>query len=410
MDVQSLLLASLLARAGYGSRMAPTSTARTKSVGNGSGSVYQEGVRSGKSGRWVAQIKVDDKYRRTYHPSEAKAKRALRTMLAGLEQGDVIADGNMTLGELLERWRTKVLPAQNLSPATRDNYHWATNVLIDDLGSTRLRKLNADLVEAAFETRAAAGMHQSSFIKIRSVLGRALDYAQRRGLVTSNIARIVELPAEAERTEEGRAMTPEQARALLAHTAGHPLHAYWAIMLYLGLRPGETAGLTWPDIDLTNNVLHVRRSLKIEQKKLVVDERLKTTRSRRSLDIPTPLADILREHRQRQDDQRNAAGSTWSTEHGQLVFTTANGTAHHPRNIARTLTAATQKLGYGHWHPHELRHTAASLMSEAGIPIETIADQLGHDGTRMTLLIYRHATKPTVAAGNAMTQHLFIGE
>lgn len=44
-------------------------------------------------------------------------------------------------------------------------------------------------------------------------------------------------------------------------------------------------------------------------------------------------------------------------------------------------------------------------MSEAGVPIETIADRLGHDGTRMAL-IYRHATKPTVSAGNAMIQHL----
>lgn len=386
--------------------MAATSTARTKSVGNGSGSVYQEGARSGNPGRWVAQVKIDDKYRRTYHPSEAKAKRALRTMLANVERGEGIPDGNMTLGELLERWRTKVLPSQNLSPATRDNYQWATNVLIDDLGGTRLRRLTPDVVEAAFEARAADGMSHSSFIKIRSVLGRALDYAQRRQLVTTNIARIVELPAEAARTEEGRAMTPEQARALLAHTDGHPLHAYWAIMLYLGLRPGETAGLTWPDIDLDNNVLHVRRSLKIEQKKLVVDERLKTTRSRRSLDIPAPLADILHQHRQRQDRTREAADSAWATEFGRLVFTTANGTPHHPRNIARTLTAVTQKLGYDHWHPHELRHTAASLMSEAGIPIETIADQLGHDGTRMTLLIYRHATKPTVGAGNAMIQHL----
>jgi integrase len=382
--------------------MAATSTARTKSVGNGSGSVYQEGARTGNPGRWVAQVKIDDKYRRTYHPSEAKAKRALRTMLANVERGEGIPDGNMTLGELLERWRTKVLPAQNLSPATRDNYAWATNVLIDDLGGTRLRRLTPDAVEAAFEARAADGMSHSSFIKIRSVLGRALDYAQRRQLVTTNIARIVELPAEAERTEEGRAMTPEQARALLAHTDGHMLHACWAIMLYLGLRPGKAAGLTWPDIDLDNQVLHVRRSLKIENKTLVVDERLKTTRSRRSLDIPAPLADILRQHRRRQDAQREAAG----IEHGKLVFTTANGTPHHPRNIARTLTAATQKLGYGHWHPHELRHTAASLMSEAGIPIETIADQLGHDGTRMTLLIYRHATKPTVSAGNAMTGFL----
>jgi hypothetical protein len=56
-------------------------------------------------------------------------------------------------------------------------------------------------------------MSHSSFIKVRSVLGRALDYAQRRQLVTSNIARIVEPPAEAERPEQCRSMTPEQARA-----------------------------------------------------------------------------------------------------------------------------------------------------------------------------------------------------
>lgn len=41
-------------------------------------------------------------------------------------------------------------------------------------------------------------------------------------------------------------------------------------------------------------------------------------------------------------------------------------------------------------------------MSAAGVPIERIADQLGHDGTRMGLLVYRHATKPSVDAGNVM--------
>ena len=45
-------------------------------------------------------------------------------------------------------------------------------------------------------------------------------------------------------------------------------------------------------------------------------------------------------------------------------------------------------------------------MSAAGMPIETIADQLGNDGTRITLLVYRHTTKPTISAGNAMTQQL----
>ena len=385
--------------------MAGTNTPRTKTVGNGSGSVYQEGARTGKPGRWVAQVKDGDRFRRTYHPSEAKAKRALRTMLASVDRGEGIPDGNMTLGELLERWRTKVLPAQNLSAATMDNYMWASGVLIDDLGTIRLRKLTADHIEHSFEQRSEAGMSRSSFIKLRSVLGKAIDYARRRGLVHTNVARIVELPADARRTTEGRAMTADQARTILRATVGHPLHALWATMLYLGVRPGEVAGLTWADIDFDNHIIHVRRSLKLENKRLVVDERLKTTRSRRSLDAPPPLIDTFHTHRQLQQQMQLDAGSNW-TNPDDLVFTTSVGTPHNPRNVARSLTTATQRLGYGHWHPHELRHTAASLMSQAGIPIETIADQLGHDGTRMTLLVYRHATKPTVGAGRAMTEVL----
>jgi hypothetical protein len=45
-------------------------------------------------------------------------------------------------------------------------------------------------------------------------------------------------------------------------------------------------------------------------------------------------------------------------------------------------------------------------MSQAGVPIETIADQLGHDGTRMTLLVYRHQTKPSVTAAHHLTDLL----
>ncbi len=45
-------------------------------------------------------------------------------------------------------------------------------------------------------------------------------------------------------------------------------------------------------------------------------------------------------------------------------------------------------------------------MSQAGVPIETIADQLGHDGTRMTLVVYRHQTKPSVTAAHHLTDLL----
>jgi integrase len=56
-----------------------------------------------------------------------------------------------------------------------------------------------------------------------------------------------------------------------------------------------------------------------------------------------------------------------------------------------------------------MRHSAASLMSAAGVPLEHVADVLGHNGTRMAALVYRHVLAPTVDAGSAPMQAL-LGE
>ncbi len=67
----------------------------------------------------------------------------------------------------------------------------------------------------------------------------------------------------------------------------------------------------------------------------------------------------------------------------------------------------TEKAGLGRWHPHELRHSAASLLSAAGVPLEEVADVLGHASTRATSATYRHRTTPTVEAGAGPMAALF---
>ena len=78
-----------------------------------------------------------------------------------------------------------------------------------------------------------------------------------------------------------------------------------------------------------------------------------------------------------------------------------------PSDLRRSFDRLTRRAGLGHWHPHELRHSAASLMSAAGVPLERIADLLGHDGTRMTALVYRHAVTPTVRAAVVPMERMF---
>ena len=49
-----------------------------------------------------------------------------------------------------------------------------------------------------------------------------------------------------------------------------------------------------------------------------------------------------------------------------------------------------------------LRHSAASIMSDAGVPLERIADQLGHKDTRMLAAHYRQQIRPTIDAALAI--------
>ncbi len=372
----------------------PSSSTRNRVRGNGEGTVFYDTDK----GRWIARVTIDGVRRKKTAPTEAQAKRLLRDLLRDADEGATPTQGNITVRQLLEDWSTNALPARNLAPRTIEINQWAVTKLIEMIGSKRLRSLSASEVEKALRE---AGYSRESYIKIRSILGKALDYAMRRKLVTSNIARHVELPAEAPRTEPGRALTIEQSKVLLAHAETRRLYPVWLIMLTLGLRPGEATGLTWHDIDLDQSVIHIRRSLKLEGGKLNIDEHLKTRRSRRSLAAPPIVIDALHTQRQRQADEW-ARRDLRPPGADDLVFTTTEATPIDPSNLRRQFARLTEDAGLGTWHPHELRHSAASILSAAGVPLEHIADTLGHDGTRMTALVYRHAITPTITTPNIM--------
>ena len=72
------------------------------------------------------------------------------------------------------------------------------------------------------------------------------------------------------------------------------------------------------------------------------------------------------------------------------MFTTAVGTPIDPSNLRHTFERLTRRAGLGSWTPNELRHSAASLLSASGVPLEVIADILGHASTRMLEQHYRH--------------------
>lgn len=59
------------------------------------------------------------------------------------------------------------------------------------------------------------------------------------------------------------------------------------------------------------------------------------------------------------------------------------------------------------WTLRELRHSFVSVLSDAGVPLEEISRLVGHSGTTVTELVYRHQLKPVIQTGATVMDQLF---
>ncbi|MCL5947402.1 MAG: site-specific integrase [Chloroflexi bacterium] len=198
---------------------------------------------------------------------------------------------------------------------------------------------------------------------------------------------------------EQAALTAEQAQRLLAAAQGERLAALFALALYTGMRQGELLALTWADVDWEQATVSVRRSVRHMPRVGAVAGEPKSRRSRRTLPlIPTAL-EALRQHRQRQLQERLTAGG-W--EDHDLVFPSERGTYTEATNlIHRPYRRVLARAGLPRVPFHALRHTTASLLAEAHVPLAVAQELLGHSSLAMT----RHYTHiPDTMEREAATQ------
>jgi integrase len=376
-----------------------------KRRGNGEGTIYQRA----QDGRWYGVITIKDGtgagVHRKYLSAKTRAEvvRKLKAIQRQIDDGLSAPDGSVTVGQLFNRWYEDVLSHQ-VSPNTLSNYKSvADHHILPSLGKQRIANLTTNEVDRLLSMKMKGPLSVSSVQRIRSVLAQALDQAMRWGWVNRNVATLARAP-RSER-KEGRSLTIEQARQLLESLHGHRHEALYALMLSTGLRRGEALGLKWTDLDCEKGLLRVRRQLKREGGVLVLTD-TKTSRSRRTINLPMEMIQYLVAHRERQDANRRAAGGVWRETN--LIFTSDIGTPFEPRNLYREFKQVFSDAGLGDWHPHELRHSAASLMLANGVKLQVVSEVLGHASIRMTSDVYGHILDPDrQAAAEVMNSTLW---
>lgn len=181
-----------------------------------------------------------------------------------------------------------------------------------------------------------------------------------------------------------------EALRLLESARGDRLEALYVLAMTSGLRIGELLGLTWRRLDLNDGVLQVVTSLQRSPDGWVLGEP-KTKSSRRSVML-TPLAvEALRAHRVRQAAERLAVADVWANK--DLVFCDTLGGFLSPEYVSRyAFPQLIARAGVPRRRFHDLRHSCATILLKAGIPLKVVSEMLGHTSIAITADVYGHVT------------------
>jgi integrase len=211
--------------------------------------------------------------------------------------------------------------------------------------------------------------------------------AYQRGKVARNVATLVD-PPTVKRPTTALPLSANEARRVIAAAQNHRNAARWTVALAVGLRQSEALGLRWADVDLDKGTLSVRRGLHRVSGQGFVYEEPKAERSRRTLALPSQLAEGLRAQRSAQLGERAAAGPLW--EDNDLVFSQPNGRPIERKSDWHAWKALLKEAGVREVRLHDGRHTAATLLLSEGVHPRVVMEVLGHAQMRTTTDTYSH--------------------
>ena len=171
---------------------------------------------------------------------------------------------------------------------------------------------------------------------------------------------------------------------------GDRLEALFTVALACGLRQSETLGLRWSDVGVDAATLSIQRTLQRVNGEFTFFPP-KTTRSRRTIAMPAPVAAVLRQHLKRQLEEPMLTDAAWDGDTlGALVFPDEVGRPLTFFHLSRRFRKLLQCAGAPTMRYHDLRQGAASLMAAQGVPARVAMEILGHAQISMTMNTYTH--------------------
>ncbi len=351
------------------------------------GSITERKDASGNVVAYQVQVVVPGGKRKTLGTVKTKreAKKLARQGQADLVAGRTVGTSRLTVGQHLDEWlETK---RHGLAWKSFVTYRTCIEHAKRHIGRVRLQDLRTADIERCIAALRDEGKGEAMTLKVHSVLHNALHRAVQVDLISRNPCAAA-IPPRPKRRERPT-LTLDQAYDLFNATQDDWDHPLYVVLTTSGLRLGEALGLRWDDVNLVERTLTIRQALQRQTGRGQVRVDLKTAKSRRVVPLMSVAVEALRRHKVRQAQQRLLLGPEW--QDSGHVFTSETGAPLDQSNVrTRRYYPALERAGLPRVRPHDLRHTASTLMASEGIPIHMVQAVLGHARSSTTMEIYTH--------------------
>ena len=389
---------------------------------------------------------VQKEYAGTESKSETEAM--LRKAMEDYEAKKFVAKSeNVTVGNLLDMWIEEEVKPGNLSNGTVMAYQGAAGRIKQfPIGSRKLKTVTSEHLQTFFDLLSFGGTNADGtevrhisrgyMRQFSAVMQGAFRFAVfPKRLITFNPMQYIKIRQKPEsyelfneNSEDGLTVPTisyEQYKALTDYLKKKENPALLPVQIayYTGLRIGEVCALTWQDIDLKEQTITVRRSMRYNGARHKTEVGTTKRNKIRTVDFCDTLAAILKAAKTEQHKNRFKYGELYSLNYYKqvqeksrsyyelyslqmveevpedyneidFVCLRADGCYESSSTVSIACRAASKKVqGLEGFHFHQLRHTFTSNLLSNGAAPKDVQELLGHSDVSTTMNIYAHSTR-----------------
>jgi len=339
------------------------------------------------NGTWRAQVSLDGKRESYSARTRAEAYDWLRKMQTQIDQGMTFNVLNRSLNAYLDDWI--VLKKSTLRPLVGREYERLINLYVKPtLGEMKVKELNINGINHFYQKLIEKGIGISTVRHLHRVLHAGLEYGVKTGILGRNPAHYATLPRQ--HHKEMEILTEQQISQFLIAASASRYQTLYYLAVITGMRISELRGLRWSDVNWIKGTISVSRQLQEDTGDGTSFSEPKTHAGYRTIKIGGTTLGELQKHRSRLEEDKLLAGANW--QEYDLIFPSIHGTPFSQSNVHKDFRSILEAAGLPRIRFHDLRHTAASLMLNHGIPVVVVSRRLGHANPSVTLTIYAHTT------------------